>query len=64
MLISQVWDLLGWDSYLSGLPRIDAASWLLAAWDVVPSGQHSLLATILWLLWNARNSAIFGGVAL
>ncbi|CAL2238849.1 unnamed protein product [Prunus armeniaca] len=30
-LISQVWDLLGWDSYLNGLPRTDAASWLLAA---------------------------------
>lgn len=34
------------------------AAWLLAAWDVAPSGHYSQFATVLWLLWNVYNSIL------
>ncbi|CAB4286106.1 unnamed protein product [Prunus armeniaca] len=45
---SLVWEKLGWTSSLVALPCQDTASWLLATWDLIPSTQHFLFATVLW----------------
>lgn len=64
MASSLVWEKLGWTSSLVALPCQDTASWLLAAWDLILSTQHSLFATVLWSFWNACNVVLFDYVVL